>query len=120
VGGGAGARPRPQAVTRWGASALPSTTIRSLVQTRDRRLWLATAAGLVRFDGADFVLFTSASDPSLEEGGVSRLAQGQDGALYIGTTAGAVLRYADGVFTPTVPAAPTSARCSRRATAASG
>ena len=88
-------------ITRWGAGALPSNTIRALVQTNDRRLWLGTAAGLVRFDGADFVLFTSGNAPSLEEGGVSRLARGQDGSLYIGTSAGAVLRYADGVVTPT-------------------
>ena len=88
-------------IARWGASVLPSNTIHALVQTRDRRLWLGTAAGLVRFDGAQFALFNSDNAPSFEEGGVARLAEGADGSLFIGTTGGKVVRYENGEFKPT-------------------
>jgi signal transduction histidine kinase/streptogramin lyase len=88
-------------ITRWGSSVLPSNTIHALLQTRDRRLWLGTASGLVRFDGADFALYTSATTPSFEDGGVARLAEGTDGALYVGTTSGNVLRYTGGEFVTT-------------------
>jgi signal transduction histidine kinase/ligand-binding sensor domain-containing protein len=93
-------------VTKWGAT-LPSATIHAVLQGRDRHLWLATAVGLVRFDGANFVVYGGPATPGLEEGGVSRLALGQDGALFLGTTAGTVLQYKDGAVTR-LPVGPAS------------
>jgi signal transduction histidine kinase/ligand-binding sensor domain-containing protein len=87
-------------ITRWGAGTLPSNSISALVQTRDRQLWLGTAAGLVRFDGSEFVVFSAANTPSFGDGGASRLAEASDGTLLVGTTAGTVLRYAHGAFAP--------------------
>jgi signal transduction histidine kinase/ligand-binding sensor domain-containing protein len=91
--------PSQYVVAKWGAT-LPSPTVHDLVQTPDHHLWLGTAVGLVRFDGAGFVVFNAANSPGFGDGGVSRLAAGRDGTLYVGTTAGAVLQYRAGVFTP--------------------
>jgi ligand-binding sensor domain-containing protein len=91
-------------VTKWGAGALPSSTIHSLLQTRDGYLWLGTTTGLVRFDGASFAVFNARHTPTFGDGGVSRLAEGADGALFVGKNSGSVLRYAAGAFTrPPVP-----------------
>ena len=38
-------------------NGLPQNSVRDIVQTRDGYLWLATEGGLVRFDGARFVVF---------------------------------------------------------------
>ncbi len=84
-------------VNRWGTASLPSATVHALLQTKDGYLWLGTGAGLVRFDGARFVSF-SGNAPQLVDGGVSRLAGGADGRLYLGTTMGTVLQYSHGVF----------------------
>jgi len=85
-------------LTKWGPS-LPSATIHALLQSDDRRLWLGTTAGLVAFDGSDFTLLSPLNTAGLDDGGVSCLAAGPDGALYLGTTAGTVLRYRNGVVT---------------------
>jgi signal transduction histidine kinase/ligand-binding sensor domain-containing protein len=91
-------------VTKWGAGTLPSATIHALLQTRDRYLWLGTTTGLVRFDGATFTVFNARHAPSFGDGGVSQLAEGVDGSLYVGKTAGTVLQYQGGLFTrPGVP-----------------
>jgi signal transduction histidine kinase/ligand-binding sensor domain-containing protein len=84
-------------VTRWGARDLSSSSVHALLQTRDHYLWLGTAAGLVRFDGARFVPLGSGV-PGLHEGGVASLAEGNDGALYVGTSAGNVFEYRKGTF----------------------
>ena len=92
-------------VTQWGADALPSATIHALLQTRDRYLWLGTTTGLARFDGATFTLFNARHTPAFGDGGVARLAEGIDGALYIGKTSGTVLELKEGAFQrPYVPA----------------
>ena len=38
-------------------NGLPQNSINDILQTRDGYLWLATNGGLVRFDGARFVVF---------------------------------------------------------------
>jgi signal transduction histidine kinase/ligand-binding sensor domain-containing protein len=85
-------------VTKWGAGALPSTTIHALLQTRDRYLWLGTTTGLVRFDGATFTVFNARSTPTFGDGGVSRLAEGTDGRLFVGKSSGTVVEYMEGTF----------------------
>jgi signal transduction histidine kinase/ligand-binding sensor domain-containing protein len=96
--------PSQYVITKWGAESLPSSAIHALLQTRDGYLWLGTTTGLVRFDGARFVVYGPHSSPSFADGGVSRLAQAQDGSLFVGMTSGTVLRLKDGVFNrPFVP-----------------
>jgi signal transduction histidine kinase/ligand-binding sensor domain-containing protein len=87
-------------VTKWGARDLSSSSVHALSQTRDHYLWLATTGGLVRFDGARFSFFGAPDTPGIPEGGASSLAEGPDGTLYIGTSAGGVVQYKGGAFSP--------------------
>jgi ligand-binding sensor domain-containing protein/two-component sensor histidine kinase len=91
--------PSQYVITHWGAGTLPGNTIHALLQTRDHYLWLGTTTGLVRFDGTSFGVFNARNTPSIGDGaGVYRLAQGSDGSLFVGTSAGTVLRYDAGQF----------------------
>ena len=85
-------------LSKWGPSSLPGGGVLSLSQTADDYLWVGTAVGLARFDGARFAAFDVRSTRGFAEGGISGLAQGPDGTLYLGTTHGITLRYKDGVF----------------------
>jgi signal transduction histidine kinase len=89
------------AVMQWdAASGLPGDSVLAIHQARDRYLWLGTSAGLVRFDGARFRLAGSPASPGFGDGGVSALTEGPGGALYVGTTSGALLRHQNATFTP--------------------
>src|SRR5579862_8081117 len=44
---------------------LPQNTVHAVLQTRDGYLWLATEAGLVRFDSVKFTVFTRKDTPQL-------------------------------------------------------
>ena len=57
---------------------LPSTQIRAIVQTGDGFLWLATSAGVVRFDG---VTFTS-NIAGVPEGEAAVICAAHDGGLW--------------------------------------
>lgn len=50
-------RPQYRFDTWTTENGLPQNTINDILQTRDGYLWLATYGGLVRFDGARFVVF---------------------------------------------------------------
>jgi len=83
----------------WGgAEGFPQTRIRAIQQTRDGYLWLATAGGLVRFDGARFTTF-NVQTGSLRDNEVWTLTEGHDGALWAGTISGGLTCYQNGVFT---------------------
>ena len=92
-------QPSQYALTKWGAGQLPGTGVNAVVQDRDRYLWLGTNAGLVRFDGARFVLHDSRNTPSYGEGGVTCLTVASDGAMFFGTTSGALMQLQNGEFT---------------------
>jgi ligand-binding sensor domain-containing protein/signal transduction histidine kinase len=77
---------------------LPSNTIRDIVQTADGYLWLATHAGLARFDGVRFKTFDTSNSPGLESNFLTELVLGRDGTLWIGSNSGLV-RYRDREFT---------------------
>ena len=80
------ARPEAQAaavvsgkysITSWtDQDGLPLSQIWALTQTRDGFLWLATTAGLVRFDGQTFRL----GIPGLPEGEVTTVRSSQSQA----------------------------------------
>ena len=53
-------------------TGLPQNTVHAILQTRDGFLWLATEGGLVRFDGADFLTFTT---PQLPTNSIAALAE---------------------------------------------
>ncbi len=80
-------------------NGLPANAINVALQTRDGYLWLGTAAGLFRFDGAKFALIRT--DPTSLENreSISTLFEGRDGALWIGTSFSQLCRLKDGIIT---------------------
>src|SRR5689334_9267893 len=80
------------------AGALPLNTVFSIRQTHDGYLWLATQAGLARFDGVRFRMFSSQTTDQIRHNDVWTLLEDLDGALWIGTRGGGLTRMKDGVF----------------------
>lgn len=95
------------AVTTWEKSdGLPTDTISAVTQTLDGFLWVGTAAGLVRFDGARFVVAQGAEE--LAGVPIRRLFTDRSGTLWIATADARIYRRGEGkliqVATPkTVP-----------------
>lgn len=54
---------------------LPSNTVRALGQTKDGHLWIGTAAGLVRFDGAKLTTFNRLNAPEFSKDNCTALAE---------------------------------------------
>jgi ligand-binding sensor domain-containing protein/signal transduction histidine kinase len=77
---------------------LPQNRIRALCQTPDGYLWIGTAEGLARFDGMRFTIFDHSNAPALRDDGILALRVARDGALWIGTEGGGLVRYKDGMF----------------------
>jgi ligand-binding sensor domain-containing protein/signal transduction histidine kinase len=79
-------------------NGLPGETVQSFAQTPDGFLWVGTSAGLLRFDGASFVRYSSENTPVMHENSVFSLLTSRDGHLWIGTDGGGLLEMHDGVF----------------------
>jgi len=77
-------------------SPLPFGDVQTIVQERRGYIWLGSSRGLIRFDGARFTVFDSASVPELEERNVRALLEGADGSLWIGTHGGGLVRFKEG------------------------
>src|SRR5262245_33486767 len=61
-------------VRSWSArDGLPEDEINSLLQTREGYVWIATNAGLARFDGARFRVFTPENTPEMRSSRVFNL-----------------------------------------------
>ena len=73
-------------------------TVTALLESRDGFLWVGTEAGLVRFDGATFDHYSRITDPAFEHNEVQCIANGQGGALWIGTSEPGLYRLERGVF----------------------
>src|SRR5260370_14094946 len=69
---------------------LPSASIYSIAQTPDGYLWLATADGLVQFDGVRFTHWRPKTGHTALLGVVRTLCAGRDGTLWVGTGSGGV------------------------------
>jgi len=82
------------------ANGLPDNTIMAMVRTHDGFLWITTDGGLVRFDGVRFRVFDKTNTPALPSTNFSfsALMESNDGALWVGTVDGGVIRYKDGRF----------------------
>lgn len=50
-----------------GEGAMFSTTVEKIVQDKNGELWLATQGGLYRFDGIDYSLYTTDSQPGIKQ-----------------------------------------------------
>jgi ligand-binding sensor domain-containing protein/signal transduction histidine kinase len=77
---------------------LPQNGLSAVVQTPDGYLWLATAEGVVRFDGVRFTAFDTGNTPEIKSNNVQSLLVDRTGALWIGTHGGGLSRYKDGRF----------------------
>jgi ligand-binding sensor domain-containing protein/signal transduction histidine kinase len=77
---------------------LPEQTVQSFAQTSDGYLWIGTTGGLVRFDGARFVVYDRENTPAITENSVFCLLAAKDGGLWIGTEGGGLVHYRNGVF----------------------
>ena len=77
---------------------LPENTVQAFAQTPDNYLWIGTSGGLVRFDGANFVLYNSDNVPAMHENSIFCLTVARDGTIWAGTDGGGLLRYRSGVF----------------------
>ena len=77
---------------------LPEQTVQAFAQTRNRYLWIGTTGGLLRFDGARFVLYDRENTPAFSETNVFSLMVARDDSLWIGTEGGGLIRYREGVF----------------------
>jgi signal transduction histidine kinase/ligand-binding sensor domain-containing protein/DNA-binding response OmpR family regulator len=80
------------------ADGLPQNTVRAIAQTPDGFLWLATGAGLVRFDGVHFTTFDKGNTPFIPENSITALCLDRDGALWVGTDTSGLLHLKDGKF----------------------
>ncbi len=81
----------PLSVKRFSTDdGLPAHTVNAIVQTPDGYLWLATAGGLVRFDGLHFTAFNTQS--GLPANRIDALAVSPDGALWLSPEEGYVMR----------------------------
>jgi len=78
---------------------LPGDTVRAVQQTRDGYLWIATQAGLARFDGVRFQVFNQQNVKEFRTNECSELLEDRAGQLWIGTIGGGLVRYAAGKFT---------------------
>jgi ligand-binding sensor domain-containing protein len=77
---------------------LPQNSINDILQTRDGYLWLATFGGLVRFDGAQFVVFNRSIE-GIKSQRIKALYEDKKGTLWAGTEEGMLIRYREGEFT---------------------
>lgn len=77
---------------------LPSNSINGLLQTRDGYVWIATWNGLVRFDGARFTIYDTASHPSLASNRLTSIYEDAAGDLWLSTEQHELVRYHRGRF----------------------
>jgi signal transduction histidine kinase/sugar lactone lactonase YvrE len=87
--------------TSWGEQqGLPGSGITMIARSADGYLWLTSPAGLIRFDGVRFATLDGNDSPALhsETTNPFTIATDTDGALWISTPDGRLVRYADGVF----------------------
>ncbi len=78
---------------------LPHNVVEAVLPGREGYLWLGSAIGLVRFDGARFTVFNSRNEPAFQGDRVQSLLQTRDGALWAGLSVGGLVRLKDGTFT---------------------
>ncbi len=77
---------------------LPEEPVQALAQTPDGYLWIGTSGGLVRFDGAEMVVFNRENTSALRENSIFCLFVSKNGDLWIGTEGGGLVRYRQGTF----------------------
>jgi len=80
-------------------NGLPQNSVYSILQTRDGYLWFATLDGLVRYNGAQYMIFNKANSKGINSNRFRCLFEDRDGTLWTGTEDGGLTHYAGGRFT---------------------
>jgi ligand-binding sensor domain-containing protein len=80
------------------SDGLPEQIVQAFAQTKDQYLWIGTSGGLLRFDGAQFVLYSRDNVKALTDNNIFCLTVSTDGSLWIGSEGGGLIRYRDGQF----------------------
>ncbi len=89
---------------RWlSEDGLPGNFVRSVVQTSDRYLWVATAEGVVRFDGVRFTPPGGTMDQVMNRMRPKTLFPFPDGSMWVATEMGGLLRWKDRAWTLVFP-----------------
>jgi signal transduction histidine kinase/ligand-binding sensor domain-containing protein len=78
-------------------NGLPQNSIDAILQTRDGYLWIATADGLVRYDGAQFKVFNRGNTPGISDNRCKHMLEDRAGVLWIQNQFG-LMSYHDGEF----------------------
>ena len=71
---------------------LPNNQVQAIAQTPDGYLWVGTFEGLARFDGVEFKTYNCANTPQLKNASITALCPDAEGALWIGTEGGGLVR----------------------------
>ena len=72
-------------LTSWTQyDGLPAARVWAITQDRDGYIWVGTDAGLVRFDGVDFLAWRDLSEVQLPRREVTALYSARDGSLWVG------------------------------------
>src|ERR1700761_7830191 len=69
-------------------NGLLQNSVHAIVQTTDGYLWFGTEGGLARFDGLQFVAFTSQNTPGLRSNSIHALLEDKRQSLWIATADG--------------------------------
>lgn len=81
-------------------NGLPQNTVDLVKQTADGYIWIGTYAGLARYDGVKFVHYNKSITPAFNMNHVTTMLEDKNGALWIGTNGGGVVRYMKNSFSP--------------------
>lgn len=82
---------------------LPGNAVRSVVQAGDGYLWVATAEGVVRFDGIRFSGFEDAADAAFAAMPARALFPAADGEMWVALDRGGLLRWKGERFVRILP-----------------
>ena len=87
------------AIEHWTTEqGLPNNAVIDIAKTPDGFIWLATFNGLVRFDGLEFTVFDRSNTDAFNTNNLVDLFTAQDGALWIGTNGGGLVRHWENSF----------------------
>jgi len=87
-------------IESWTAdTGLPIGSVNRVLQTRDGYLWMATFAGLVRYNGSTFEVFNTGNSKGLRTSRFVNLFEDREGALWVPTEGHGLTRYFHGEFT---------------------
>ncbi len=78
---------------------LPVKSVNNIIQAENGYLWLSTSGGLVRFDGENFKVYTSAEYPGLRGNRILGLVESGDGSIIVMNQGADIFALKDEAFT---------------------